>query len=304
MIVILGPTATGKTRVAVRVAQKVRGEIISADSRQVFRRMNIGTGKDLNDYVIEDQHIPYHLIDIADPGEEYSVFHFQQDFLKAWNDIRSRGRTPILCGGTGFYIEAVLKQYRMAPVSENPELRKSLEAKTDEELIAMLASMRQLHNKTDIEDRSRLIRTIEIDTFYQQHPDMPADFPKIDYQAFGIQYSRETICRRITNRLQQRFQEGMVKEVESLLRHGVSPQRLCAYGLEYKFITQFILGELSYREMFNLLNTAIQQYAKRQMTWFHRMERQGVNIHWIDGNIGTGKKAEMIAGMFSTIFSP
>ena len=298
MIVILGPTATGKTRVAVRVAQKVRGEIISADSRQVFRGMNIGTGKDLDDYVIEGQHIPYHLIDIAEPGEEYTVFRFQQDFLKAWNDIRSRGRTPILCGGTGLYIESVLKQYRMAPVSESPELRKSLEAKTDDELIAILASMRKLHNKTDIEDRSRLIRTIEIDIFYQQHPEAAFDFPEIKYQAFGIQYSRETICRRITNRLQQRFQEGMISEVEQLLRLGVSPQRLCAYGLEYKFITQFIQGELSYREMFSQLDTAIQQFAKRQMTWFRRMERQGIDIHWIEGNLGTGKKGEIIANMF------
>jgi tRNA dimethylallyltransferase len=276
------------------VAQKLDGEIISADSRQVFRGMNIGTGKDLNEYTIDNQHIPYHLIDVAEPGEEYSVFRFQQDFLTAWHDIRKRGKTAILCGGTGFYIESVLKQYRLEPVPENPELRQSLETKTDEELISILASMRKLHNKTDIEERSRLIRTIEIDTFYLQHPDSVLHFPEINYQIFGITYDRDIIRQRITHRLEQRLQNGMIEEVENLLQQGISPQRLHAYGLEYRFVTQYIKGELSYEEMFRLLNTAIHQFAKRQMTWFRKMERQVANIHWINGDLSTEEKAERI----------
>jgi len=294
MIVILGPTATGKTKVAVQVAQRVDGEIISADSRQVFRGMNIGTGKDLSEYVVEGAHTPFHLIDVAEPGEEYSVFRFQQDFLKAWNDIQKRGKTAILCGGTGFYIESVLKQYRLDPVPENPELRKYLKTKTDEQLTAILASMRKLHNKTDIEERSRLIRTIEIDTFYLQHPDSVSKFQNIDYQAFGITYERNIICQRITKRLEQRLKEGMIEEVENLLQQGISPQRLCSYGLEYRFITQYIQGELGYEEMLSQLNIAIRQFAKRQMTWFRKMEREGINIHWINSDTSAEEKAEMI----------
>jgi tRNA dimethylallyltransferase len=294
MIVILGPTATGKTKVAVQVAQKVDGEIISADSRQIFRGMNIGTGKDLNEYTVEGAHTPFHLIDVAEPGEEYSVFRFQQDFLKAWNDIQKRGKKAILCGGTGFYIESVLKQYRLDPVPENPELRKYLKTKTHEELIAILASMRKLHNKTDIEERSRLIRTIEIDTFYLQYPNPVLKFPKINYQVFGITYERDIIRQRITNRLEQRLQEGMIEEVQNLLQQGISPQRLYSYGLEYRYITQFIQGELNYSEMFRLLNIAIHQFAKRQMTWFRRMEREGIDIHWIDNDASAEEKAEMI----------
>ena len=294
MIVILGATATGKTQVAVQVAHKINGEIISADSRQVFRGMNIGTGKDLDEYVVDNKHIPYHLIDVVDPGEEYSVFRFQQDFLTAWNDIQKRGKQAILCGGTGFYIESVLKQYRLDPVPENPELRQHLETKSDDELIAMLASMRKLHNKTDIEERSRLIRIIEIDTFYLQHPDPALKFPEINYMVFGITYDRDVIRQRITNRLEQRLQQGMIEEVENLLQQGVSPQRLCTYGLEYRFVTQYITGELSYQEMFRLLNIAIHQFAKRQMTWFRKMEREGINIQWIDSDVTAEEKAEMI----------
>jgi tRNA dimethylallyltransferase len=294
MIIILGPTATGKTKVAVQVALKTNGEIISADSRQVFRGMNIGTGKDLDEYTVGNQHIPYHLIDIAEPGEEYSVFRFQQDFLKAYHNITKRGKTPILCGGTGFYMESVLKQYRLDPVPENPELRKSLATKTDEELIAMLASMRKLHNKTDIEERSRLIRIIEIDTFYLENPNSVLKFPEMNCEVFGITFEREIIRQRITSRLEQRLQEGMIEEVQNLLQQGVSPQRLCSYGLEYKFVTQYIKGELSKQEMFRLLNIAIHQFAKRQMTWFRKMEREGINIQWINSDASAEEKAEMM----------
>ena len=294
MIVILGATATGKTKVAVQVAQKIDGEVISADSRQVFRGMNIGTGKDLNEYIIGERHIPYHLIDIAEPGEEYSVFRFQQDFLSAWNDINKRGKTAILCGGTGFYIESVLKQYRLYPVPENPELRQHLETKSDEELISILASLRKLHNKTDIEERTRLIRTIEIDTFYLQHPDLALHFPEINHRVFGITYERDIIRQRITNRLEQRLQNGMIEEVKNLLQQGISPQRLCSYGLEYRFVTQYIEGQLTYAEMFRLLNIAIHQFAKRQMTWFRKMEREGINIHWINSAASDEEKAEII----------
>jgi len=297
MIVILGPTATGKTKVAVQVAQKIDGEIISADSRQVFRGMTIGTGKDLDEYTIGNQHIPYHLIDIANPGEEYSVFRFQQDFLQAWHDIQSRGKTAILCGGTGFYIESVLKQYRLEPVPENPELRQYLATKTTEQLIPILASLRKLHNKTDIEERARLIRTIEIDTYYKEHPEPALHFPEINYQVFGITYGRDVICQRITNRLEQRLQGGMIDEVKTLLQQGITPQRLCTYGLEYRFVTQYIKGELSYDEMFRLLNIAIHQFAKRQMTWFRKMEREGIWIQWIEGEASAGEKADAIVGV-------
>jgi len=299
MIVILGPTATGKTRVAVQVARKIDGEIISADSRQVFRGMNIGTGKDLAEYDVKGVKIPFHLIDVAEPGEEYSVFRFQQDFLKSWHDIQKCKKTAILCGGTGFYIESVLKQYRLDPVPENPELRKYLKTKTNDELTDILASMRKLHNKTDIEERSRLIHTIEIDTFYLQHPNSVLQFPKIDYQVFGITYDRNIIRQRITNRLEQRLKEGMIEEVQNLLQQGISPQRLYTYGLEYRLITQFLQGQLSYEEMFRLLNIAIHQFAKRQMTWFRKMEREGINIHWIKSDISAEEKAEIIVRMIT-----
>jgi tRNA dimethylallyltransferase len=260
--------------------------------------MTIGTGKDVHEYTTGNQRIPYHLIDIAEPGEEYSVFRFQQDFLQAWNDIRKRGKTPILCGGTGFYIESVLKQYRIEPVPENPKLRKYLESKTTEELIPILASLRKLHNKTDIEERSRLIRTIEIDTYYMEHPKPVLTFPEINYQVFGITYERNVIRQRITSRLEQRLQNGMIEEVENLLQQGVTPQRLCSYGLEYRFVTQYLQGKLSYEEMFRLLNIAIHQFAKRQMTWFRKMEREGINIHWINNDAGAEEKAEEIVRMF------
>jgi len=285
MITILGPTATGKTSFATYVASQLNGEIISADSRQVFRGMNIGTGKDLADYSIDGVDIPYHLIDIADPGYEYNVFEFQSDFLKAFEDIEAREKFPILCGGTGMYIESVLKGYKLINVPNNEVLREFLELKSDEELEEILLDYKDLHNTTDITERDRLVRAIEIQKYYEDHPDLDISFPKIDSVIVGIDFDRRVIRARITERLEQRLEEGMVDEVRALLNSGVTTEQLKFYGLEYRFITQYLEDEIAYNEMFRRLNTAIHQFAKRQMTWFRRMEKQGFEIHWLDGNL-------------------
>ena len=285
MITILGPTATGKTSFATYVASQLYGEIISADSRQVFKGMNIGTGKDLADYSIDGVDIPYHLIDIADPGYEYNVFEFQSDFLKAFEDIEAREKFPILCGGTGMYIESVLKGYKLINVPNNEVLREFLELKSDEELEEILLDYKDLHNTTDITERDRLVRAIEIQKYYEDHPDLDISFPKIDSVIVGIDFDRRVIRARITERLEQRLEEGMVDEVRALLNSGVTTEQLKFYGLEYRFITQYLEDEIAYNEMFRRLNTAIHQFAKRQMTWFRRMEKQGFEIHWLDGNL-------------------
>jgi len=290
MITILGPTATGKTGFATFVASQINGEIISADSRQVYRGMDIGTGKDLSEYKANGVDIPYHLIDIVDPGYEYNVFEFQKDFLKAYQDIDGRGKFPILCGGTGMYIESVLKGYRLIDVPNNDDLRESLELKSDLELEDILSGFKTLHNTTDISDRDRLIRAIEIQTYYDAHPDLDVSFPKIDTLIIGIDFDRRVVRSRITERLEQRLEEGMVEEVKGLLEQGVTSDQLKFYGLEYRFITQYIHDEISYNEMFRRLNTAIHQFAKRQMTWFRRMEKQGFEIHWLDGNLSHEEK--------------
>lgn len=300
MIVILGPTATGKTAVATQVAHKTAGEIISADSRQVFRGMDLGTGKDLAEYCVNGCDIPYHLIDIAEPGEEYSVFRFQQDFLSAWKTIHYKGAVPILCGGTGFYIESILKQYQLTPVPDNAILRAQLENRTNEELAAMLATMRSLHNTTDTQERNRLVRAIEIETYYKEHPDRLIQFPDINYQVFGITFERDIIRQRITKRLEQRLKHGMLEEVERLLQQGITPSQLDFYGLEYRYVTRYITGELSYDEMFRLLNTAIHQFAKRQMTWFRKMEKAGIEIEWLDSHLTNEAKVEMIVSRYSS----
>jgi len=283
MIVILGPTATGKTRLAARIASRIDAEVISADSRQVYRGMDIGTGKDYDDYIVDGKQVPFHLVDIAEPGTEYSVYRFQGDFLDAYKDIIARGRRVILCGGTGMYIEAVLKGYKLVRVPLNRPLRASMENKTNEELSVILQSYRALHNVTDTGEHKRLIRAIEIQQYYREHPELQKDFPKIPYRLYGVNFPREVVRARISKRLHERMDEGMVEEVKVLMKEGVSPDQLKFYGLEYKYITQFILGEVSYDEMLTLLNTAIHQFAKRQMTWFRRMERGGMDIHWLDG---------------------
>lgn len=290
MITILGPTATGKTSFATYVAKQLNGEIISADSRQVYRGMNIGTGKDLLDYSIDGQEIPYHLIDIADPGYEYNVFEFQSDFLKAYQKIEERQKFPILCGGTGMYIESVLKGYKLIDVPRNEVLREFLEIKSDEELDEVLQDFKNLHNTTDTSDRDRLLRAIEIQKYYEDHPEIDTSFPKIDTIIVGINFDRRVVRARITERLEQRLDEGMVQEVQGLLEKGVTAEELKFYGLEYRFITQYLQEEISYNEMFRRLNTAIHQFAKRQMTWFRRMEKQGFEIHWLDGNLSHEEK--------------
>ena len=283
MLVVLGPTATGKTRKASLIAAHIGAEIISADSRQVYRGMDIGTGKDYGDYLVDGHRIPCHLIDIAEPGTEYNVFQYQHDFLQAYEEITGRGQRVVLCGGTGMYIEAVLKGYKLVKVPVNTILRKKLQGKTDQELIERLKSFRRLHNVSDTSDRRRLIRALEIEIYYDEHPELDAYFPKINSRIYGVYLPRGIVRSLITKRLHDRLDSGMVEEVRDLLARGIDAERLMFYGLEYKYITRYILGELSYDEMVRLLNIAIHQFAKRQMTWFRKMERDGFEIHWLDG---------------------
>jgi len=298
LIVILGPTATGKTRLAALLAERINGEIISADSRQVYRGMDLGTGKDYEDYKVGEKSIPYHLVDIVDPGYEYNVFEYQRDFIKAFRDIVSRDRQPILCGGTGMYIEAVLDRYKLVRVPENKELRTKLEGKPHDRLVDELMVMKSLHNVTDIEATDRLIRALEIGYHYKAHPEEETPFPEFESMVFGIVFDRNTIRTRITERLKMRLELGMIDEVRSLLEKGIPPAKLKFYGLEYRYLTQYILREISYEEMFRLLNTAIHQFAKRQMTWFRRMEKKGTKIVWIEGS---APEAERIGRITKTL---
>lgn len=281
LIAILGPTASGKTPFAAALAYKLNGEIISADSRQLYRGMDLGTGKDIVDYTVNGIQIPYHLIDIADPGYKYNVFEYQRDFLRAFDDINSRGRQPILCGGTGMYLEAVLKGYKLLPVPENQELRERLAGKSLEELTTILQTYKQLHNTTDVDTAKRAIRAIEIEEYYLEQNIEKRSFPELNSLIIGIDISRELRREKISNRLRQRLKDGMVEEVERLLAHGISPDDLIYYGLEYKYLTLYITGQMTYEEMFSGLEIAIHQFAKRQMTWFRGMERRGFDIHWI-----------------------
>ncbi|TSA26607.1 MAG: tRNA (adenosine(37)-N6)-dimethylallyltransferase MiaA [Bacteroidetes bacterium] len=282
LLVVLGPTASGKTHLAVRLACELNGEIISADSRQVYRGMDIGTGKDLQEYEIDGHKIPYHLINSVDPGYEYNVYEFQQDFLKAYESITERGRIPILCGGTGLYIESVLTGYRLPKLEPNPELESMLESKSTAELTDLLNTLRDPHNTTDILDRKRLIKAIRIGLEESRKTEHHREFPKIQTTVFGIAPPREELRRRITERLHKRLEHGMVEEVNRLLASGISPETLTFYGLEYKFITLFLQGKLTCDEMVAQLNTGIHQFAKRQITWFRRMEKKGITIHWVN----------------------
>ena len=283
LITILGPTASGKTPVAAHLAKEIGGEIISADSRQVYRRMDIGTGKDLDDYL----GVPYHLIDICEPGTKYNLFQYQQDFFDAYQDIQRRGVTPILCGGTGLYIEAVLKGYKLSPVPQNQALRNSLEGKSLAELTQMLEALKaktgsNMHNKTDVDSCQRAIRAIEIETYNLENPVPRRELPPVDSLIIGIDIDREHRREKITRRLKARLEEGMVEEVKGLLDEGIPAEDLIYYGLEYKFVTEYLVGKTTYDEMFQRLEIAIHQFAKRQMTWFRGMERRGFTIHWID----------------------
>ncbi len=282
LVVVLGPTASGKTTLATKLAHKIDGEIISADSRQVYRNMDLGTGKDLEDYIVDGTPIPYHLIDIVDAGYKYNVYEYQTDFFKAFEDIKNRGKFPVMCGGTGMYIEAVLSHFKMVHVPSNPELRKSLEGKSLEELTQILSTFKKLHNKTDVDTVKRAIRGIEIETYYQANPAIEVELPKLNPLIIGVKIDRDLRREKITRRLKSRLEEGMIDEVKSILDSGVQPDDLIYYGLEYKYLTLHAIGKLSYNEMFEKLNIAIHQFAKRQMTWFRKMERSGFNIHWMD----------------------
>ena len=301
LLTITGPTACGKTSLAAELAYQLGGEIISADSRQVFRGMDIGTGKDLADYHIHGVDIPYHLIDIHEAGYEYNVYQFQNDFIRAFGDIVSRGRQPILCGGTGMYIEAVVKGYQLADAPIDPDFRKRMEAFSDEELTARLASLIKLHNHTDTETRDRLLRALEIQEYHLQHPDEYPHMPEMEHLIIGVSFPREIVIERIGIRLRQRLQEGMIEEVKSLLEQGVPEERLLRYGLEYKHVTRYLRGECSYDEMYQNLYTDIRRFSKRQMTWFRRMERQGIPIRWIDGTQPLQAKVEEVMGLFSSM---
>lgn len=294
LITILGPTASGKTAFAAALAERLDTEIISGDSRQIYRSMDIGTGKDLADYIVNGKQIPYHLIDICEPGYKYNVFEYQHDFFKAFNSIKDKGKLPILCGGTGMYIEAVLKGYKLLDVPPNPELRNSLKGKSLEELETILSSYKTLHNKTDVDSAQRAIRAIEIEEYYKTQAPDKNEYEPINSLIIGVQIERELRREKISRRLRSRLDEGMVDEVRNILNTGVKPEDLIYYGLEYKFLTQYIIGELSYEDMVSQLEIAIHQFAKRQMTWFRGMERRGFTIHWINATLPTEEKIEKV----------
>ena len=299
MITILGPTASGKTSLATALASRINAEIISADSRQVYRGMDIGTGKDLEDYTVRGKLVPYHLIDICDAGTKYNVFQYQQDFYNAYLDITSRGVLPILCGGTGLYIESVLKGYHLSPVPQNPELRARLADKSLDELTVMLKELKdktgsKMHNRTDVDTAQRAIRAIEIESYNLEHPMPERELPAVDSLIIGVNIDRDARREKITHRLRQRLEEGMIDEIKGLLDRGIPAEDLIYYGLEYKYITEYVIGKTTYDEMFKGLEIAIHQFAKRQMTWFRGMERRGFTIHWIDALQPMEEKVNLI----------
>lgn len=294
LITIVGPTATGKTAFAAKLASAINSEIISADSRQVYRDMTIGTGKDLADYIVNGNQIPYHLVDIVEAGYQYNVYEFQRDFLSAFKTISEKGKLPILCGGTGLYVEAALKGYKMLEVPVNDVLRAELENKSLEELAEILKKYKPLHNTSDIETKRRAIRAIEIADYYRNNEVANIDYPQINSLVVGIDISREERRQRISQRLRRRLEEGMIAEVQHLLDKGLSPESLIYYGLEYKFVTNYLLGNLTYDELYAQLEIAIHQFAKRQMTWWRGMERRGIKIHWIDAMLPNEEKVEIV----------
>ena len=294
LIVVLGPTASGKTEFATQLADKLKTEIISADSRQIYRGMDLGTGKDYEDYFVNGRQVPSHLIDIVDAGYKYNVYEYQRDFLKVFNKLSGKGQIPVLCGGTGMYIEAVLKGYRLIEVPDNKILRGKIQNWSDQELIVKLQSYKDLHNKTDITQRKRLIRAIEIEEYYQNHTGEDIIYPNIRPFIIGIEIGRQSRRERISQRLRRRLDTGMIEEVRSLLEKNVPSDTLIYYGLEYKYITMHLLGQLSYDEMFSKLETAIHRFAKRQMTWFRGMERRGFEIFWLDASLNLEEKLRIV----------
>ncbi len=297
LITIIGPTASGKTAFAAALAARLDTEIISGDSRQVYRSMDIGTGKDLADYVVNGKQIPYHLIDICNPGDKYNVFEYQHDFHKAFEEIRKKGKLPILCGGTGMYIESVLRGFKLLDVPQNPALRESLKGKSLAELEQILASYKVLHNKTDVDSAQRAIRAIEIEEFYKTEAPDKREYAPINSLIIGVDIDRDLRRKKISKRLRARLDEGMVDEVRAILATGVKPDDLIYYGLEYKFLTLYIIGQLTYDEMVSQLEIAIHQFAKRQMTWFRGMERRGLHIHWLDATLPTDEKINNVLAL-------
>ena len=297
LVTILGPTATGKTQLATALAARIDGEIISADSRQIYRGMDIGTGKDLGEYVVDGKPIPYHLIDIVDAGYKYNVFEYQRDFLKAFESVNQRGHLPILCGGTGLYIEAVLNGYKLLAVPDNQLLREQLATKTLDELTSILSGYKTLHNQTDVDTVKRAIRAIEIEAYYQTHEEETVEYPELKSLIIGVGIDREVRREKITTRLKARLNEGMIDEVKMLLDSGIQPDDLIYYGLEYKFVTNHLLGKLTFDELFTQLEIAIHQFAKRQMTWFRGMERRGFTIHWLDALKSMDEKLDEIESL-------
>ena len=300
LITILGPTASGKTGVAAKVASLFDGEIISADSRQVYRGMDLGTGKDYGDYQMDGKTVPYHLIDIVDAGYEYNVFEFQKDFLRVFAEITEREKLPVMCGGSGLYLESILKNYKLVRVPNNEPMREKLSGKSLDELAQILRTYKNyLHNQTDTESTKRAIRAIEIEEYYLTHPEIETCMPEIRSLVVGVKFDRNSRRKRITSRLKQRLKEGMLDEVQCLLNSGLTPEQLTYYGLEYKYMTLHLTGQLTYQQMFDGLNVAIHQFAKRQMTWFRRMENQGIEIHWLDGYTPIEEKIERILEWYS-----
>lgn len=305
MITIVGPTASGKTRLAVDVALAYNTEVISADSRQVYRDMTLGTGKDLEDYLVRDSEgkviceVKCHLIDIREPGYKYSIYEFQQDFHQAYNDMLSRGLMPVMCGGSGLYVESILRGYEMHEVPENPELRSQLEEKSLEELTEILKTYKTLHNQTDTDTKKRAIREIEIRDYYRTHAEKLTGYPAVKSLVIGTEVDREVRRERISRRLHERLDAGMVDEVRKLLdERQIPPQDLIYYGLEYKYLTLYLTGELSYDEMVRQLEIAIHQFAKRQMTWFRGMERRGIHINWIPAELTPEEKVARVQELF------
>lgn len=304
MITIIGPTASGKTALAAHLAASLiregrQAEIISGDSRQVYRGMDIGTGKDLCDYRVGDIDVPYHLIDICDPGTHYNIYEYQQDFLRAYQDVTERGAIPILCGGSGLYVESVIREYQLSPVPQNPELRAQLATKSMQELTEILTELKEknnsdMHNKTDVDSPQRAIRAIEIEQYNLENPTHDRYFPPIKTTVIGVDIPRDERRQKITNRLQARIKEGMTGEIKGLIDGGVNPDDLIYYGLEYKFVTEHVIGKLTFEEMTRQLEIAIHQFAKRQMTWFRGMERRGIKINWIDALLPMEEKVALI----------
>jgi tRNA dimethylallyltransferase len=299
LLVITGPTASGKTALAAAVAAKVSGEIIGADSRQVYREMNIGTGKDYNDYIVNGDKIPVHLIDIVDPGYKYNVFEYKKDFIKTFRDIKSRKKFPVVCGGSGMYLDSIVSGYNLIEVPPDEELRSELEKKTMDELIAILSSTKSLHNITDIDTRKRAIRAIEIERYYSAVNKSEIENVSFRSVVTGVKYDRETRRIRISQRLKERLSNGLIEEVHMLINKGVPVETLIYYGLEYKFVTLYITGKLSYDEMFCRLEVAIHQFAKRQMTWYRGIERRGIKIHWLEGEMPMEEKVSTIIDLLN-----